>query len=427
LVPAHAPALADWHEHDWISYDVQGGVIFSAGVGYAMTGLSGDYFARGDWTTYVEKIDEQKVYVKITNVTLSDFDLVAGNIIASETLSEFSKSDDMFSYIFDFSDPRAQNAYEAMIHGSVKEAEALATTNPELAQLDLTENGHTKGHQSELFLGIPFLNLSDTSGELYNFSDTLYHLDNSKSDVQYGLYWKEKDSDVFSRHSSVSTAFYGIAYTDTPDPSSSGGQTSGKYGKFILSIANDHSSGDSVQDALSQIVKQTGLRQQLALTSNPPSGDLEFTDLSLTVVLSEAATQVLMTSDVSGQFTEKAAQASANDYFDRQGDPEVFCDANAPDNCRDSITDDVISAVGQMQSALGQMNAAVTSQDDAAFVSAYANFGKTMAKNEMTFGLVLKLIGSAQVDIVLQAEGSTISQLTQTIQGQAPLLQSDLN
>jgi hypothetical protein len=342
-------------------------------------------------------------------------------------LSEFSKSDDLFSYVFDLSDPRAAQAYEAMIHGSVKEAQALAVGNPELAQLNLTENGHTKGHQSRLFLGIPFLNLSDTSGELYNFSDTLYHLDNSKSDVQYGLYWKENDSNVFSRHSSTSTAFYGIAYTDTQSVDLNSSQNAGKYGKFILSIANDHSSGDTVNDALAEIVKQTGLRQQLALTSPVPSGDLDYTDLTLTVILSEAATRSLMAANVIGQFTEKAAMASANDYFDHQGDPDEFCDANSPDDCRDSVNGDVISAVGQMQTALNQMSAADASHDDVAFVSAYANFGKAMTKNEMTFGFVLKQIGSADVDIIFQAEGSAISQLTQTIQGQAPAAQTDLN
>jgi hypothetical protein len=413
-IPAHASELSDWHKNDSVSYTVSGGLIFSVGIGYAMTGLSGDYYARGDWTTYVEKLDSQKVYVKITKVHLKDFDLMAGNILASEILSKFDKSDSFFSYIFDLSDPRAVPAYEAMIHGSMKLAELLSAAHPELAQLDLTEKGMTDGYQKRFFLGIPFLNISRTSGQLYNFSDTIFHSNRTESDVSYGLYWDEMDHNVISKHQSASQAFYGIAYDDQPLVGSLAAPLSGKYGKLILSYENDNANSDTIHAALAGMIKHTGLRQQLALQGPLPAGNLRYTNLSLTVVISEAATQQLLSESLSSQL----AMAQVNEYFDHLGDPDGFCTDSTSDNaqeCRDSVAGDVASAVKTMNSALKEMALANASHQNADFARAYANFGKSMLKNEMTFNLVSQLLGNQGIDITFQAMGTDFSMLTQKI------------
>lgn len=201
-IPAKAEGLASWKAHDNIYYAERGGIIFAVGIGYAFTGLSGDYFAQGEWATYVEKLDDKHVFVKITNTSLSDFDEMLGNYVAYQMLSDFKKVGNFFSYVIDVSDSRGAAAYEAMIHGSMKEVQELADKAPSVAQLDLTEKGESKGYQNKLFFGLPFLNVSSTSGSLCDMSDTTYHMNNSKSDVEYGLYWKENASVLFSHHKS---------------------------------------------------------------------------------------------------------------------------------------------------------------------------------------------------------------------------------
>jgi hypothetical protein len=423
-IPAHAADLANWHENDSVSYTVSGGVIFSAGVGYAMTGLSGDYYVRGDWTTYVEKLDAQKVFVKITNVHLTDFDLMAGNVLASEILSHFDKSDSYFSYIFDLSNAFAASAYESMIHGSVKPAQDLSSSSPELAELDLSERGNTSGHQSRFFLGIPFLNLSFNSGQLLNFSDTTFHIDGTESDVNYGLYWNESDHNAFSEHSAKSQSFYGISYNDLSASDSQTVIDSGKYGRLVLSFENDHSSANSVQDSLSQMIQHTGLREQLAVQGDLPSGQLNYTNLSLTIVISDAATQQLIAPGFSDQLTYSRAQTEANSYFDDLGDVDQICTEISPDpataadyeeQCQENVTDDVAAAVSDMQNALKKMSVAEANHQDTDFVQAYAAFGKAMLKNEMSFAIIQKLLGNQSFDITFNAMGTNIPQLTQKL------------
>jgi hypothetical protein len=421
-IPAHASQLANWHESDSITYTLSGGLIFSAGIGYAMIGLSGDYYARGDWTTYVEKLDGHKASVKITNLKLSDFDLMAGNILASEILSKFNKADSFFSYTFDLSNEHAAQAYEAMIHGSLKPAQLLAASHPELVQLDLTEKGRTSGSQKQFFLGLPFLNLSRTSGQLYNFSDTVFHTSGERSDVDYGLYWTESDNNLFAKHDSNSKAFYGISYNNLSSDLS--GPVTGQYGKLILSYENDHSDAASIKNELSQMIKRTGLRDQLALKNDLPAGNLGYSSLGLTLVISEIATQKLLTADFSEKLNPHQAQTEFDHYFKSLNDPDSLCDeyslnpqtaADYKQTCEDNLNDDVQGAINDMQSALKDMNQANAAHKNADFVRAYAAFGKAMLKNQITFNTVANLLGNQGMDITFEAMGSRFSKLSQKI------------
>jgi hypothetical protein len=362
-IPAHASQLANWHESDSITYTLSGGLIFSAGIGYAMIGLSGDYYARGDWTTYVEKLDGHKASVKITNLKLSDFD-----------------------------------------------------------QLDITEKGRTSGSQKQFFLGLPFLNLSRTSGQLYNFSDTVFHTSGERSDVDYGLYWTESDNNLFAKHDSNSKAFYGISYNNLSSDLS--GPVTGQYGKLILSYENDHSDAASIKNELSQMIKRTGLRDQLALKNDLPAGNLGYSSLGLTLVISEIATQKLLTADFSEKLNPHQAQTEFDHYFKSLNDPDSLCDeyslnpqtaADYKQTCEDNLNDDVQGAINDMQSALKDMNQANAAHKNADFVRAYAAFGKAMLKNQITFNTVANLLGNQGMDITFEAMGSRFSKLSQKI------------
>jgi len=397
-IPAHADGLKDWLPHDNVFYDSKGGVAFSIGVGYVMTGLSGDYLVQGDWTTYVEKLEGTKVFVKISNVSMNDYDQMAGTQPAYAMLSEFVKNDHFLSYTFDVSDARGAQAYEAMIHGSAKEAQELAQSRPDLATEDLSEKGYTKGHQTKLFMGLPFLNRSKTFGQLYNFADSVIHTDHTKSEVQYGLYWNQSNSVVFSHHKGVSKNFYGVAFKTSPGKDSTESLLAGKYGKMNIGYEDDHSSSKTLREDMAKIVAQTGIQAQivapLAVSSESSNDDLAYTHLNLFVQLSEAATRHLMAKGNSGEFVKMA---------DSQLD------------VRDDDYSDSLSAATDMQNSLKRMTDADAKHDDVSFVKEYAKFGKEMMKNPQTFKLVLRAAEGTGIEVCLQAEGTKISKLNQKL------------
>jgi hypothetical protein len=393
-IPAHADGLKEWQPHDNVFYDSKGGVAFSVGVGYVMTGLSGDYLVQGDWTTYVEKLDGTKVFVKISNVSMNDYDQMAGTQPAYAMLSEFVKNDHFLSYTFDVSDARGAQAYEAMIHGSAKEAQELAQSHPDLATEDLSEEGHTKGHQTKLFMGLPFLNRSKTFGQLYNFADTIIHTDHTKSQVQYGLYWNQSDSVVFSHHKGVSKNFYGVAFQTSPGKDSTESILAGKYGKMNIGYEDDHSSAKTLREDMAKIVAQTGIQAQIVAPLAESNDDLAYTHLNLFVQLSEAATRHLMVKGNNGDFVKMA---------DSQLDVQ-------DDNYSDSL-----SAAADMQNSLKRMTDADAKHDNVSFVKEYAKFGKAMMKNPQTFNLVMRAAEGAAIDVCLQAEGTKISKLNQKL------------
>jgi hypothetical protein len=394
-IPAHAEGLADWKAHDNVFYDTKGGVVFSIGVGYVMSGLSGDYLVQGDWTTYVEKIDGNKVFVKISSVHMNDFDGMAGTQPAYAMMSKFLKDDHYLSYTFDVSDARAARAYEAMIHGSVKEAQELESSHPELASQDQEEQGHTKGHQTKLFLGLPFLNRSKTWGSLYNFSNTVTHSDMSKSAVEYGLYWNQSASDVGSHHHSVSTTFYGVAFQTSPSAKVALPQSimTGKYGKMNISYEDDHSTQKTLREDLEKILAQTGMHVQMNCAVK--DDQLGYTHLSLAVELPEAATHHLMRQGANGEL-QKMAQSELK--------------------VEDQDFGESMSAVADMQSSLVQMLEADAKHDDVSFVKAYSTFGKAMLKNPQTFKMVLRATEGDGVNVDLQAEGTKLSKVSQPLQ-----------
>ena len=418
-IPAKAAALEDWSAHDSIFYDNRGGIIFSIGVGYLFTGLSGDYFAQGEWSTYIEKLDAQKVFVKITKISLHDFDLMLGNSAAAVLLSSFDKVDQMFSYVFDLSDPRAVVAYEAMIHGSLKEAENLAAQDPAVATLTMTENGLTDGHQTHFILGVPFLNASETSGRLHNFSDTVLHADQSRSDVDYGLYWSEGGTDVGLHHVSSASSFYGITYRTTYP--TRGSFVSGRYAKIILSYENDQSDATTIPDMVAEMKRRTGLGSRLRVTAPTMRGEQGYTHLSLYMVVTEAATRQLAEPATDEKLARIQTDSIVLDYFNQMGDPDLLCDPSASSSavvvnqCRLQYMSDTASAVDAMREALGQMRSMIETNDEAGFARAYGKFGQAMLKNRFSFSIASRLLTGNPLSITFEAEGAKIGQLTQVL------------
>src|SRR6185437_6843184 len=254
-----------WNAHDSIQYSNRGGVVFSVGAEEALTGGAASYLAQGEWTTYIEKLEGNRAYVKITKEKLKSLDFSTGTVIANVGKSFFSNSDSLFSYDFDLSNAKATQAYEAMLRGSLVEAQALSGEKEGGVTLDLTRQAESSGSTLHMFFGLPILlNISHSSGETTTFSNTTYHADQSKSRVEYGVYERETDTKAFFRHRNWTSAFSGVSYSNI---AANGTEKDGEFGKVVLSYQNDHSNSSTLHQAMTNFMKETGLGDALAISA----------------------------------------------------------------------------------------------------------------------------------------------------------------
>jgi hypothetical protein len=414
-IPTHASDLDAWALNDSVMYQARGGILFSVGVGYAGAGSNMGYLATGEWNTYVEKTGEKSAYVKITSSKLQGLDFSNGTIVASVGTSFFMNSDNAFSYDFDLTDKAASNAYEAMIHGSVKQAQELAAKRDGKVKLNLTRKSKEKGRVNHLYFGLPILfNMSKHSGQIYNTSDTIFHEDGSKSHVEYGLYMEGKDKNFIYRHKESSKTFTGITYENTDK---TGKTIDGRFAKIVFAYENNHSGNKTISDAVADMIKSTGLRKQLSVKVTEPANVTGYTLVSLEAIIPEEATERLLRV---GKFNFEAASQRVNDYFVGQGDPDRLCDPEVITNsvaaCRDDVRYDTVKAFKDMSQSLQNMRKSSAKNDRKAFAKAYGKFGKAMLKNQFTFQTVQSMTSSTPLEITFTAEGQKISKTRKKIQ-----------
>ena len=67
--PLNISELYKWQQGESVSYKSKGGIAFVAGTGIGLMGLTSTSVALGTWETYVEKVDTNRAYIKITKST----------------------------------------------------------------------------------------------------------------------------------------------------------------------------------------------------------------------------------------------------------------------------------------------------------------------------------------------------------------------
>jgi hypothetical protein len=430
-IPAKAEALSQWQAHDSVNYFSRGGIIFSVGAGYFFTGLSGDYFATGDWTTYVEKIEDNKVYVKTTNVKLVSLDRFLGNFIAYDMVSKFQKTDKIFSYIFDLTDPRAQVAFEAMVHGSMIEAQNLQKEDPSLAELILTEEGGTRGRQRKGYFGFPFLNASRETGELLTSSDRVLHDEGVESDEEYALFWSSRMKNILGHHKNAYKNFFTTSYVKRALALEKGAppakietpvDSAGTVGTLVLSYEDDRANRGTIAKMVGDMAKQTGLYEPLQVQDDSGVDISGYVHVSLKVNFTEDGTRQLLET-LSGQKPKMMAVGPfvTHQMWLAQG-PVLDSLCAAQDNqqvdanqCIQMFKFQTEDAVAKIRSELSQMREADQRGDRKEFVKAYARFGRAILTNQFAFQYVLKLLPESSATIVFEAEGEKIAKLKRTI------------
>ncbi|RYZ89348.1 MAG: hypothetical protein EOP06_09460 [Proteobacteria bacterium] len=315
-VPSEATELNAWSQGDHMTYVSKGGVMFAASMGFGIFNVGSAALAQGTWETYIEKVEADTVYVKMTKGDLSNYSAFTGATLVNLSVSKFNNSDDGFSFLFNLKTEVGRKAYEDMIRGNVLASAIISTSVPEnmvevppVLKVE-TFKTLTTGKMVSRMFGLPIIwNTSYSKGNIQSFTTSEFHLDNSRAEVNYGIFSREKNYRLWNKHSETDYMFYGARYTVTNNSDNS--KMQGMFGRYSYAYKNEMSDSNKLRKAIQKLVKITGIDD---LMVNIPTMKLDYTGLDFDTTLSEENTQRLM----------DFAKRKGEDYFLKMGDKYVI-------------------------------------------------------------------------------------------------------
>lgn len=401
-----ASDLLTWDLGDSVKAVNNGGLLFVAGIGLNPAGLGLAGFASGAWETYVEKVSDNEVYVKISKADVKKLALFAHATVISLQVEDFGVTDDGFSFVYDLTTEAGRRAYEDMIHGNVLASEKIAKELPrnhvERAPLAKVESFRTlsTGSLASVNFNIPILwNYRYSKGNVKSFTTSQLYLDRHTAQVNYGVYTNEKSNRIFFRHTEQGLNFYGAAYTlkdwETKD------STRGIFGQYHYSYHKQDSTTKNFTFAINNMLKKTGI--EFLRAQVPDVGRLGYAGFALALKMSEANTLNMIDEAKSidrASFISRAV-SPIRGYVNVQNDPYELCpkaeDSEAPPSyeapdCETYLTAETSKAAGKMYDSLREMGKQ-RNKNDAAFAVAYGEFGEGMAKNLFAFQYAKRIAG----------------------------------
>ncbi|HEY8269383.1 MAG TPA: hypothetical protein VIG33_00725 [Pseudobdellovibrionaceae bacterium] len=406
-VPGHASDLISWSQGDSITYICRGGLLFGATIGYSLVDAGAALVAQGTWETYIEKIEENKIYLKITKGKMATLSAFTAATIVELSVAGFKSRDDGFSFLYNLNTEVGRKAYEDAIRGNIiaseKIAEAVPTNYVEAAPVlkVSTFKNLSTGRLISAELGLPLIwNKTYSRGKVLSYSATDFHVKNKVAKVNYGIYSEKSNYRFFNRQRETDVRFYGSHYTIEEQ-----GKTDvGMFGRYGYAYMNDHSSGEKLNGAVRKLINLTAMDE---LQVDIPQENLAYAAIDFNTTLSKEHTLHLM--DLAQREGKRAIYKVADRYlqsYSLSKDVYGYCKGIHP-QCWLDLRDDSYNAIEKMYRALLEMYTE-KNRDAKAFARAYGEFGEAMAKNFITFRTVLELAGPG-VEINYLIEGARMS------------------
>ncbi|OFZ78428.1 MAG: hypothetical protein A2603_09485 [Bdellovibrionales bacterium RIFOXYD1_FULL_55_31] len=415
-IPEKAADLESWLVGDQLQYETVGGVLFAGGIGSSSTAVAEvRYLALGRWAYYVEKTEENRVYLKITNRMIQSLSEKIGALTAVIDNSNFGSTDDRFSFSFRTDTPEGIAAFEDAMTGNLFLADEFDGKGP--VERVASSRDKTRGRLTTLSIGFPFAAyLGKTTGTIHTVSDILYHQNNSESKVNYGIYLNEKvirGALLIGRRSA--NDFYGTHYVTRE---ADGSIKNGHWGQYVWAYENSKTSPKRLRHEIGQLIKQTGFNPELAVRI-PETKTLGYTHSIFRMMFSQESTDELIELAVTGSraFEEVSSELIAN-YFADATDKDDICRAslNTETNemekdipyCKKQFTKATAKAILKIRSHLLEMSK-LKENKPATFVKAFAQFGKSFLTNRFTVQTIARIATKHPIDMLYRIEGERIS------------------
>lgn len=410
-VPAQASDLNVWDVGDSIAFTGRGGVLFSAAVGSGPVGVGAAKLAMGTWETFVEKVANDRVYVKSTLGKLKNFSLFLDGTLINLKLQQFQFADDGFSFLFDLTTEIGRRSYEDMIRGNIIAAERWTDEKPanfvERVPVQKVETFRTvtTGKMVSKNFSIPLIwDQTYSIGRVQVFNTSEMHIGRNTTRVHYGIFSENKKNQFWQRRREVDFMFYGAHYDvknwDTQ------AQLKSFFGTYSYSFKQEDSNRLRLTAGIQGLLKKTGLE---VLRVNVPDKQLSYTGLEFNVNFEEANTlrMVALAQQLSlDQFIDLSTD-QIHAYFHQKKDPYGYCPGGVSSFCVNKVVRQTAEAASLMYFSLRKMNQ-LRNTDSKAFSAAYGRFGEGMAENLFTFTAAIRAAGEGtRVDYLL--EGTYIS------------------
>ncbi len=404
--PMDVTVLYKWQVGDSVTYKSKGGLIYVAGTGIAFAGFASTKLAQGTWETYVEKVADTFVYVKITSSKLSALSSGPGLPFSAAAITDFKNSDDGFSYLIDLNLEDGRKVYHDLVRGNIMAAQQFASKiqeslkAPAVIKVEKFKR-KSKGDGFSLFFGIPILlNATTAENKIRSHNVTDLYLDNSKIDAQFGMYDLTMRSRAFGTHATTSKNFYGVIY-NISDLGTKSLKEKSQFGRFTWTYQDDNSSTRNLHRNMESLIQETGLNEVKVLIPDLAL-DLDFTNITLQITFNDLNTSNLIESAVgrSASLMYDWSQKRAKYAYLQKG--EALCKSYSEGtSCQEEIINQTTYAAQKMQEALSKMRSKMS--NSISYTTAYAEFGKAAMTNQVTLAMALTMAGAgAQIDFSLE-------------------------
>ncbi len=175
-------------------------------VGAGPVSVGAAKLAAGSWETFVEKVENDRVYVKSTLGQLKNFSLFLDGTLIDLKLQQFQFADDGFSFLFDLTTDVGRKSYEDMIRGNVIAAERWTEEKPanfvERVPVQKVETFRTvtTGKMVSKTFSIPLIwDQTYSKGRVQVFNTSEMHIGRNTTRVHYGIFSENNKSQFWQR------------------------------------------------------------------------------------------------------------------------------------------------------------------------------------------------------------------------------------
>ena len=418
-LPYSIELFDNYNKGDSVYFENSGGLLFSGMVSLGAY-VGGAIVTQGSYGTLVTKLEEKKALVQIKKSSLKKATLYTGLAVINLDTSTDKSLSQTFTYTFDFNTgSETIQAYEELLAGNAMLAQSLADKGSftGVVKIDSLESSELR-KSKKLSVGLPMIAIySWMNGKVYGESETLFHGDNSKTDLNYGIFFKEENGRFFHNHKQFVRAFYS---GDAVKFDKQGTKNSSeKKSTYLWRFENDSSKSSKLTKAIKTLNKDLGL----SAAFRPIVKDHEklgFIRLEAQVEMDDAFTSRLIqfaTDDNQNDKLMKTASHLMSKYFEK-GDQDELClndddeviDAN--DFCYIRLEKETRNALSKIKFILRTMKNANTAKD---FTGLHAQMGKELVKNQFVLGTVFALDEKCELNYLLKFEGERVSRIQKKI------------
>ncbi len=431
-IPEHASDLASWHDGDKATFEADGLLGFAAGAGMGPVSAGVEIYGQGTWTVQVKKKGTHQAYVKISRGKLIGLSGYADSVLVTLDVGLFASADNGFSYRFDLRDPDAAKAYEDFIRGNVFATQKLAQGGSRSVRLEDSNQNRTLGQQASLWMGLPFIfDVNISQGSSWEVENTWDYQDGSKSNVEYGIFTKERSSDFLSSHNHDRVeSFVGSDFVDTQ---SNGATDGGQFGTLLWHDQRESSDPLKFAETVRSLINTFGLENELNVTIPASAGKLNYAGIKLKLTFSQALINYLSAVGANPPALaemRQGVQDATDRYFNTEraagrlcpsgnaAAPGVVTTPSGPD-CHTQVLAQSLDGVSKLRKALSGMHQ-YQGVNRTLFVKAFEGVGEALFSSRFVFHYFLQLTHGHGLQFDYSIEGQRISLYEKTFFDPAP-------